>query len=70
LTAGAGASTSIVLSNQDNRVPHNLSVKGVATSATCAGPCSVTLSFVAPAPGSYGFICTVHPFMTGTLTVR
>jgi plastocyanin len=51
-------------------VPHNVSVPGIGTSPTCQGPCDVSLSFVAPGPGSYGFLCTVHPFMKGTLVVR
>jgi plastocyanin len=70
LFASSGASVTIVLSNQDKIVPHNVSVTGIGTSPTCAGPCTTTLSFTAPAPGSYGFICTVHPYMTGTLAVR
>lgn len=27
-------------------------------------------SFQAPAPGSYAYHCTIHPFMKGTLSVR
>jgi plastocyanin len=70
LVAASGAGVTIVLSNQDNLVPHNVSVSGVGTSATCQGPCSAMLSFTAPAPGSYAFLCSVHPFMTGTLIVQ
>src|SRR5690606_7793936 len=70
LVVPAGAVVTIVMNNQDNIVPHNISVTGLGTSATCQGPCTATLSFTAPALGSYGFVCTVHPFMTGTLVVQ
>jgi plastocyanin len=58
------------MTNADSRVPHNISIAGLGTSPTCAGTCTAALSFVAPAPGNYTFLCTVHPFMTGVLTVR
>jgi plastocyanin len=70
LYATSGGSVTITLSNQDNFVPHNVAVSGLGTSATCSGPCTVTLSFLSPPAGSYGFICTVHPYMTGTLIVQ
>ena len=70
LYATAGGSVTIALNNQDNFVPHNVSVTGLGTSETCQGPCTATLYFLTPAPGSYGFLCTVHPYMTGTLVVQ
>ena len=70
LAATSGSNVTITLTNQDNLVPHNISVTGLGTSATCSGPCNVAVSFVAPAPGNYGFICTVHPYMAGTLVVQ
>jgi plastocyanin len=70
LFATSGASVTITLNNQDTRVPHNVAVSGLGTSATCPGPCTAALTFTAPAPGNYGFVCTVHPYMTGTLVVQ
>ena len=29
-----------------------------------------TLTFAAPDPGDYKFVCTLHPGMEGTLTVN
>lgn len=70
LFATSGATVTIMLNNQDTRVPHDVSVSGLGASATCSGPCTAPLTFTAPAPGSYGFVCTVHPYMTGTLVVQ
>lgn len=58
----------IVLSNVDNGVPHDLSIDGLGASGDCTGPCTVEIHFVAAA-GTYAFHCTFHPDMTGTLTV-
>jgi plastocyanin len=66
--ASSGTVT-ITLSNLDTLVPHDISVSGYGTSATCQGQCSVSLSIQA-SPGSYPFNCTVHPYMTGTLIVQ
>jgi plastocyanin len=70
LYAVPSGSVTLTLSNQDNIVPHNVSVSGLGTSATCQGPCTVSLSFLAPPRGNYTFICTLHPYMTGTLVVQ
>lgn len=64
----------VTLDNQDIRVPHDVtfSVPGggdVAGTAVIAGPGSGTTSFTAW-PGTYSFVCTLHPNMTGTLTVQ
>lgn len=58
------------MNNLDNVVPHNISVTGLAATDTCAGPCTASVTFVAPGPGSYGFICSLHPYMAGTLVVQ
>jgi plastocyanin len=58
----------VVLSNLDTGVPHDLSIDGVGVSGDCTGPCTVELHFSA-IPGSYAFHCTFHPDMTGSLTV-
>jgi len=30
---------------------------------TCAGPCTATQTFTAPAPGRYQFFCTIHSML-------
>jgi plastocyanin len=41
-----------------------------ATSTVVAAGATETISFTAPDPGSYAFVCTLHPGMDGTLTVE
>ena len=69
IRASAGQSVTITLQNADAGVPHDLGLLGSRTSS-CAGPCSSAISFTAPAPGSYPFACSYHPYMAGTLEVR
>jgi plastocyanin len=69
--ARAGAQVTAVLRNQDAGVTHNLSfsVPGLAHGETCAGPCSTTQTFTAPAAGRYDFFCTIHSQMQGAFIV-
>jgi plastocyanin len=72
LTAPAGSRVTLVMQNQDQGVPHDIAVRvpGAPASTLCSGPCSVSISFTAPGPGSYQFYCPVHPSdMVGTLAV-
>ncbi|GAA3035665.1 cupredoxin family copper-binding protein [Kitasatospora albolonga] len=67
LTVAPG--TRIVVANQDS-APHTVSATGKAfdTGRVEAG---ASATFTAPAaPGSYPYLCDIHPFMGGTLTVR
>jgi plastocyanin len=70
LRARAGAQVTAVLINEDSGVDHNLSftVTGLDHGDTCAGPCTATQTFTAPAAGSYQFFCTIHP-MVGAFIV-
>ncbi len=68
VTVKSGAQVTITLANQDSFVPHNLNVLGVKAN-DCTGPCTSSVSFTAPAPGSYTYQCSIHPSMTGTLVV-
>ena len=60
--------------NRDQAVPHNLEIKdagggSVFESEIFIGPADVDYSIPDLAPGAYTYVCTVHPNMTGTLTV-
>lgn len=64
----------VTLDNQDIRVPHDVAFSApgggeVAATAVVAGPGKGSTSFTAW-PGTYSFNCTLHPNMTGTLTVQ
>lgn len=64
--------------NADQGVPHNVEIRQsdgqtvVQTQPTIDGGTSTTYTFNALPPGTYTFICKVHPIpsMTGTLTVH
>ncbi|HXH22101.1 MAG TPA: cupredoxin domain-containing protein [Dehalococcoidia bacterium] len=61
----AGTQVTAVFQNDDASVPHNLSfnVPGLEHGETCTGPCTVSQTFTAPAPGRYQFFCTIHPMV-------
>ncbi len=75
ITGPAAIPFTIALINDDANVPHNLELKGpdgapvfqgevfngVDTRVYDAGPLP---------PGEYTFLCTVHPTMTGTATIK
>jgi cytochrome c oxidase subunit 2 len=77
LQAPADTPFRIDFDNRDASVPHNVAIhEGSPTGPEVwkgeifAGPAKKIYD-VAPLPaGAYGFICTVHPSMTGTLTVN
>jgi mono/diheme cytochrome c family protein/plastocyanin len=74
LTAPADQAFQIEFDNQDPGQPHNIEIKD-ASGATVfkgdivTGPTKTTYSVTALKAGSYPFVCSVHPNMTGTLTV-
>jgi len=56
-------------------VPHNLAFApetGItaATSVNVPAGAQETISFQTPAPGTYQFVCTIHPGMEGQLSVQ
>lgn len=68
----SGSSVTVTLYNDENYIAHNLSIDlpdAVAPKA-CLGPCTSTLTFTAPAPGTYQLLCTLHPTMTVDLYVQ
>ena len=77
LTVAAGKAFSIVFDNQDSGIPHNVAIhKDTATGAEVFKgeifPGVGTRTYAVPAltAGTYAFVCTVHPNMVGTLTVK
>ena len=60
--------------NRDDAVPHNVAIRdanggSVFEGDIVTGPADVDYSIPDLPPGSYSYMCTVHPNMTGTLTV-
>jgi plastocyanin len=70
LSFKGGGQISFGFKNEDS-VEHNFTLEGVdGADKDVEGGEDVTVSFTAPAPGSYKFHCEYHPAkMTGTLTV-
>ncbi|MBA2374361.1 MAG: cytochrome c oxidase subunit II [Chloroflexi bacterium] len=76
LTAAAGQPLTIEFDNQDAQ-PHNVAIhRDSPTGAEVykgeifTGPAKKTYEVPPLEAGTYGFVCTVHPTMTGTLTVE
>ena len=74
LEGPAGRAFTIVLNNLDP-VPHNVEIKDGSGATKFKGALdngpAVTVYSVDPLPaGQYAFVCSVHPNMTGTLTLK
>ena len=74
LKAPAGADFTIQFENKDAGIPHNMEIKDASGASVfkgdiITGPAKATYIVKALPAGNYTFICTVHPNMTGTLTV-
>ena len=73
-TADAPANTAVKLTFQNkSSQPHNLTFQqGISakTGDSVAPGTNETISFTTPAAGTYPWACTIHPGMTGTLTVK
>ncbi len=78
LVVPSGQDVTISADNQDGSVPHNFSIYAsadsyasgdfpIASTEICSAPCvrDITVNLE---PGSYYFICEVHPFMMGNVT--
>jgi plastocyanin len=77
VTAPAGKAFQITFDNKDAGTPHNIAIhKGDANGAEVfkgeivTGPTTKTYDVPALDAGTYAFVCSVHPSMTGTLTVQ
>jgi plastocyanin len=73
----AGKAFQIAFDNKDAGTPHNVAIhKDSATGPEVfkgeiiTGPATATYDVPALEAGSYAFVCTVHPNMTGTLTAQ
>jgi len=75
LQAPADQPFTIHFQNQDTSVPHDVQIKDgsgtvVFTGDTITGPAEASYTVPALKAGSYTFVCTIHPNMTGTITVQ
>jgi cytochrome c oxidase subunit II len=77
LEAPAQKAFAVQFTNNDTTAPHNFAIKsatpeGDFTGQPIAQPGGGQETYQVPllAPGEYQFYCSVHPNMTGTLTVR
>jgi cytochrome c oxidase subunit 2 len=75
LNVPAGAPFKIEFENKDNAVPHNVEIKDASGTSVFKGEIfkgvdKRTYDVPALAAGTYTFVCTVHPNMTGTLTAN
>lgn len=74
IAAPADTAFQIVFENKDQGIPHDVDIlDGSGTKVfdgeIVTGPTTVTYDVPALPAGEYTFICSVHPNMTGTLTV-
>ncbi|HEU4571766.1 MAG TPA: cytochrome c oxidase subunit 4 [Candidatus Limnocylindrales bacterium] len=76
-TAPASKPFTIAFDNQDAGTPHNVAIHKDSPTGQQAfmgeivtGPKVVVYDVPALAAGTYAFVCSVHPNMTGTLTVK
>jgi cytochrome c oxidase subunit 2 len=75
LEAPAEKPFQILFTNKDNATQHDVEIKNPDGSVAfkgelITGPADATYNVPALKTGSYPFTCTVHPSMTGTLTVK
>ncbi len=77
LEVPANTPFAIEFTNNDPGIPHNVAIHGDSPTGPelwqgdiVTGVTTITYQVAALPAGTYGFVCTVHPNMTGTLTVK
>jgi plastocyanin len=74
VTLPAGTPLRIILDNQDSGVPHDIRIadgdQEIAVSPAVTGPAQTEVRFKPLEAGTYQLTCTIHPSMTGTLTIK
>jgi cytochrome c oxidase subunit 2 len=77
LESTAGSPISLAFTNNDAGIPHNVAIhkdsptgEVVFQGDIITGVASTTYAVPALPAGTYAFVCTVHPNMVGTLTVK
>ena len=75
LTAPAGKAFTLAFDNKDAGTPHNVAIKDSSGAELfkgeiITGPKSVVYDVPALPAGTYTFVCSVHPNMTGTITAK
>jgi cytochrome c oxidase subunit 2 len=77
LSAPADTPISLTFVNNDNGIPHDVAIhkdsptgEAVFTGEIFPGVATKVYDVPALPAGTYAFVCTVHPNMTGTLTVK
>jgi len=77
VTAPAGKAFQLTFDNKDAGTPHNIAIHKdnaggaeVFKGEIVTGPATKVYDVPALDPGTYAFVCTVHPNMTGTLTAQ
>ena len=75
LSAPAGAAFQIAFDNEDAGTPHDVAIKDSTGKQVWKGDqfngvAQKTYDVPALQAGSYTFMCTIHPSMTGTLEVK
>lgn len=75
ITVPAGRAFTIAFDNMDAGIPHNVSIhdasgKELFKGDIITGPKVVVYNVPALPAGSYTFVCSVHPNMTGTVTAK
>lgn len=71
-TVASGALVKLTFENRAKTLPHNMTFQGpinAATEPVVPPGGTATFEFTAPAPGSYTWMCTIHPSMQGKLEV-
>jgi len=74
LAAPADAGFQIAFDNQDSGIPHNIEIvdsnsQSVFKGEIITGPAKTVYNVPALKAGTYSFVCSVHPNMTGTLKI-